>query len=186
MPGGDPMRVVVADDVMLTREGITRLLTDAGVNVVGEAGDAASLLRAVRMTQADLPQARPQHRPRLPPARTGRPRVRAYRHLSLKPKQTRASLIKPGNLAGALQRCARRCSGVPVERCSHGSAGFLGFGWPAQNVRYAYGDDGTGHRSDQVHPPGGQAPRARSGPKLLAGFIEAPSKGPPMVPQAMM
>jgi hypothetical protein len=39
------MRVVVADDVMLTREGIIRLLTDAGVDVVGEAGDAASLLR---------------------------------------------------------------------------------------------------------------------------------------------
>ena len=47
------MRVVVADDVMLTREGITRLLTDAGVDVVGEAGDAASLLRAVRATQPD-------------------------------------------------------------------------------------------------------------------------------------
>ena len=47
------MRVVVAEDVMLTREGITRLLTDAGVDVVGEAGDAAALLRAVRMTQPD-------------------------------------------------------------------------------------------------------------------------------------
>jgi DNA-binding NarL/FixJ family response regulator len=47
------MRVVVADDVMLTREGITRLLTGAGVDVVGEAGDAASLLRAVRTTQPD-------------------------------------------------------------------------------------------------------------------------------------
>ena len=47
------MRVVVADDVMLTREAIIRLLTDAGVDVVGEAGDAASLLRAVRMTQPD-------------------------------------------------------------------------------------------------------------------------------------
>ena len=47
------MRVVVADDVMLTREGIARLLTDAGVDVVGQAGDAASLLRAVRMTQPD-------------------------------------------------------------------------------------------------------------------------------------
>ncbi len=53
MPGGDPMRVVVADDLMLTREGITRLLTDAGVDVVGQAGDAASLLHAVRMTQPD-------------------------------------------------------------------------------------------------------------------------------------
>jgi DNA-binding NarL/FixJ family response regulator len=47
------MRVVVADDLMLTREGITRLLTDVGVDVVAEAGDAASLLRAVRMTQPD-------------------------------------------------------------------------------------------------------------------------------------
>jgi DNA-binding NarL/FixJ family response regulator len=47
------MRVVVAEDVMLTREGITRLLTDAGVDVVGEAGDAASLLRAVRLARPD-------------------------------------------------------------------------------------------------------------------------------------
>ena len=47
------MRVVVADDVMLTREGIIRLLTGAGVDMVGETGDAASLLRAVRMTQPD-------------------------------------------------------------------------------------------------------------------------------------
>ena len=47
------MRVVAADDVMLTREGIIRLITGAGVDVVGEAGDAASLLRAVRMTQPD-------------------------------------------------------------------------------------------------------------------------------------
>jgi DNA-binding NarL/FixJ family response regulator len=47
------MGVVVADDVMLTREGITRLLTDAGIDVVGQAGDAGSLLRAVCTTQPD-------------------------------------------------------------------------------------------------------------------------------------
>jgi len=47
------MRVVVAEDVMLTREGITRLLTDAGIDVVGEVGDAAALPRAVRTTQPD-------------------------------------------------------------------------------------------------------------------------------------
>ena len=34
------MRVVVADDVMLTRQGIVRLLSDAGVDVVAEAEDA--------------------------------------------------------------------------------------------------------------------------------------------------
>ena len=38
---------------MLTREGITRVLRDAGVDVVGEASDSASLLRAVRLTRPD-------------------------------------------------------------------------------------------------------------------------------------
>ena len=38
---------------MLTREGIARLLKDAGVEVVGEVGDAASLLGAVQVTQPD-------------------------------------------------------------------------------------------------------------------------------------
>ncbi len=47
------MRVVVADDVMLTREGIVRLLEEAEVEVVGQAGDAPSLLRLVRGTQPD-------------------------------------------------------------------------------------------------------------------------------------
>jgi DNA-binding NarL/FixJ family response regulator len=47
------VRVVVADDVMLTREGISRLLKDAGIEVVGEAEDATSLLRAVRLTRPD-------------------------------------------------------------------------------------------------------------------------------------
>jgi DNA-binding NarL/FixJ family response regulator len=47
------MRVVVADDVMLTREGIVRLLEEAGVEVVGQAEDARSLLRRVRGTQPD-------------------------------------------------------------------------------------------------------------------------------------
>jgi DNA-binding NarL/FixJ family response regulator len=47
------MRVVVADDVMLTRQGIVTLLDEAGVDVVGEAEDAAELLRHVRRTQPD-------------------------------------------------------------------------------------------------------------------------------------
>ena len=34
------MRVVVADDVMLTREGIARLLDEAGIDVVAQAEDA--------------------------------------------------------------------------------------------------------------------------------------------------
>jgi DNA-binding NarL/FixJ family response regulator len=47
------MRVVIAEDVMLTREGIARLLTDSGIDVVGRVGDAASLLGAVQVTQPD-------------------------------------------------------------------------------------------------------------------------------------
>lgn len=47
------MRVVVADDVMLTREGIVRLLEDAGIDVVAEAEDAEGLLRHVRLRRPD-------------------------------------------------------------------------------------------------------------------------------------
>lgn len=48
------MRVVVAEDVMLTREGIVRLLTDAGVEVVGQAEDLEGFLRRVRGLKPDV------------------------------------------------------------------------------------------------------------------------------------
>jgi DNA-binding NarL/FixJ family response regulator len=47
------VRVVVADDVMLTREGIVRLLRDADVDVLAEAEDAEGLLRHVRLARPD-------------------------------------------------------------------------------------------------------------------------------------
>jgi DNA-binding NarL/FixJ family response regulator len=47
------MRVVVADDSLLTREGIVRLLGDAAVEVVGQAEDADGLLREVRSRAPD-------------------------------------------------------------------------------------------------------------------------------------
>jgi DNA-binding NarL/FixJ family response regulator len=47
------MRVVVADDLMLMRQGIVRLLGDAGVTVVAEAEDAEALLRHVRLERPD-------------------------------------------------------------------------------------------------------------------------------------
>ena len=47
------MRVVVADDIMLTRQGIVRLLQEAGVDVVAEAEDADGLLRKVALTHPD-------------------------------------------------------------------------------------------------------------------------------------
>ena len=47
------MRVVVAEDTMLTREGIVRLLEEAGVDVVAQAEDAATLIRQVREERPD-------------------------------------------------------------------------------------------------------------------------------------
>ena len=47
------MRVVIADDVMLLRSGMARLLNDAGVEVVGEAGDGEALLRLVSRFEPD-------------------------------------------------------------------------------------------------------------------------------------
>jgi DNA-binding NarL/FixJ family response regulator len=47
------MRVIVADDVMITREGIVRLLTESGVEVAGQAEDAEALLRQVRLLRPD-------------------------------------------------------------------------------------------------------------------------------------
>jgi DNA-binding NarL/FixJ family response regulator len=47
------MRVVIADDVMLIRSGLARLLGDAGIEVIGEAADAAELLRLVALGTPD-------------------------------------------------------------------------------------------------------------------------------------
>jgi DNA-binding NarL/FixJ family response regulator len=48
------VRVVVCDDVVLFREGIASLLTDAGLEVVGRAGDADELLLKVRSYAPDV------------------------------------------------------------------------------------------------------------------------------------
>jgi DNA-binding NarL/FixJ family response regulator len=48
------MRAVVADDVMLTREGIVHVLEEEGVEVVAQACDADDLLGQVRLLQPDV------------------------------------------------------------------------------------------------------------------------------------
>jgi DNA-binding NarL/FixJ family response regulator len=55
MSGGDgSLRIVVADDSVLFREGIVRLLADAGCEVVGQAADAEDLMRKVRAHKPDV------------------------------------------------------------------------------------------------------------------------------------
>jgi serine/threonine-protein kinase len=48
------MRIVIADDTMLIREGTARLLEDAGFEIVGKADDAHRLLRAVALDHPDV------------------------------------------------------------------------------------------------------------------------------------
>ena len=48
------MRIVIADDAVLLREGAARLLEDAGHEVVAQAGDADDLLRRVRAHKPDV------------------------------------------------------------------------------------------------------------------------------------
>lgn len=48
------MRVMLAEDSALFRHGIARLLTDAGVEVVAQVGDAAALLRHVDAAPPDV------------------------------------------------------------------------------------------------------------------------------------
>jgi DNA-binding NarL/FixJ family response regulator len=48
------MRVALADDAVILREGLSRLLTEAGFEVVGLAPDAEDLLELVERTQPDV------------------------------------------------------------------------------------------------------------------------------------
>ena len=48
------MRAVIAEDSVLLREGLVRLLTEAGVEVVGQCGDAEDLLRKTRAHKPDV------------------------------------------------------------------------------------------------------------------------------------
>jgi DNA-binding NarL/FixJ family response regulator len=48
------VRVVIADDSLLLREGVSRLLVEAGFEVVGQAADAEELLREVAEKRPDV------------------------------------------------------------------------------------------------------------------------------------
>lgn len=48
------MRVIVADDSVLLREGVTRLLEGAGFEVVGQAADREELMRKTRAHKPDV------------------------------------------------------------------------------------------------------------------------------------
>jgi DNA-binding NarL/FixJ family response regulator len=48
------MRLVVAEDSLLLREGLVRLLEDEGFEIIAQVGDADSLVKRVRIDQPDV------------------------------------------------------------------------------------------------------------------------------------
>src|SRR6516165_11042225 len=77
------MRVVLAEDSVLLREGIARLLEDAGFEVVGQAGDADDLMLKVRSYNPDVAIVDI----RMPPTQTDEG-IRAAREIREKHPQT--------------------------------------------------------------------------------------------------
>ena len=114
------VRVVIADDAMLTREGIVRVLDGAGVEVVGEAGEVDGLMRAVATVRPDCAMVDI----RMPPTHTDEGIVAAQRIRELHPDVGVLVLshhVEPGFamrlLRGASPRdpatCSRIASAIP-------------------------------------------------------------------------
>jgi DNA-binding NarL/FixJ family response regulator len=53
-PLKDPLRVVIAEDSALLREGLARVLVDAGLDVVAKVGDGPGLIAAVKRHHPDV------------------------------------------------------------------------------------------------------------------------------------
>ena len=111
------MRVVVAEDVMLTREGIVRVLADAGVEVVGETGDVDGLMRAVATAKPDCALVDI----RMPPTHTDEGIVAAQRIRELHPGVAVLVLsqyVEPTYAMRLLEEHPERCGYLLKERVS--------------------------------------------------------------------
>ncbi len=111
------MRVVVAEDVMLTREGIVRVLADAGVEVVGETGDVDGLMRAVATQKPDCALVDI----RMPPTHTDEGIVAAQRIRELHPDVgvlVLSQYVEPSYAMRLLEEHPERCGYLLKERVS--------------------------------------------------------------------
>jgi DNA-binding NarL/FixJ family response regulator len=82
------MRVVIGEDQALLREGIVRLLEEAGFDVVGQAGDAVDLRRKVGAHKPDVAVVDIQ----MPPERTD-DGLRAAMHIRARHPDTRVLVL---------------------------------------------------------------------------------------------
>jgi serine/threonine-protein kinase len=111
------VRVVVAEDVMLTREGITQVLARAGVEVVGTAEDADGLMRAVAGSGPDCAIVDI----RMPPTNTDEGIVAAQRIRELHPDVgvlVLSQYVEPGFALRLLDEHPERCGYLLKERVS--------------------------------------------------------------------
>jgi serine/threonine-protein kinase len=111
------VRVVVAEDVMLMREGIVRVLRDAEVEVVAEAGDVDSLMRAVATEKPDCAVVDI----RMPPTHTDEGIVAAQRIRARFPDVgvlVLSQYVEPGYAMQLLEEHPERCGYLLKERVS--------------------------------------------------------------------
>jgi DNA-binding NarL/FixJ family response regulator len=115
------VRVVVAEDVMLTREGIVRVLADAGIDVVGAAGDVDGLMRAVATQTPDCAIVDI----RMPPSNTDEGIVAAQRIRELHPGVAVLVLsqyVEPGFAMRLLEENPERSGYLLKDRVSDPAA----------------------------------------------------------------
>jgi DNA-binding NarL/FixJ family response regulator len=115
------VRVAVADDSLLTRAGIVSLLREAGIDVVGEVGDADDLLRLVRHEQPDAVVVDI----RMPPTHTDEGLVAAARIRAGSPDIAVLVLSQYVEASYALRLLAEHPNGVGYllkDRVMHGAA----------------------------------------------------------------
>ena len=111
------VRVVVAEDVMLTREGITQVLAGAGIDVAETAGDADGLMRAVERSRPDCAIVDI----RMPPTNTDEGIVAALRIRELHPGVgvlVLSQYVEPGFALRLLEEHPERCGYLLKERVS--------------------------------------------------------------------
>ena len=111
------VRVVVAEDVMLTREGIVRVLRDAGIDVVAEASDLDGLMRAVAAQEPDCAVVDI----RMPPTHTDEGIVAAHRIRNEYPAVgvlVLSQYIEPGYAMQLLEQHPERCGYLLKDRVS--------------------------------------------------------------------
>src|SRR4029077_15643638 len=179
------MRVVIADDVMLVRSGLARLLSDAGVDVVGEAADADDLLRMVALDRPDVAIVDI----RMPPTHTDEGLVAARRIRERYPKTSvvllsqylepryaqRLLADQPGGLGYLLKKRVSHIA-VPVHALRRVNEGECGPRPPVPGPR----GRGRAPSHDRIPPHAAQTPRLPTHPPdtTRAGHPRPDGRGP--------